>query len=276
MPYGSRSSWLSPHDAARSSRAPSGARADPRPCHPIPPEPKDGREVAPAHHNHRSADGAKSAAQHRVERDRRGDHRRVPASHAFATRRRSGVLSSESLPKLSRSALHRCLERHGIARLPKDPEKASKHQRFAETKIGYVHIDVCELRSAEGKVCMFLAIDWVSKFAYVELHPAATMLNGAAFRRSAVEAFPYRIYTVLTDNGTSFGPKLHHPGEQEDQRRREVAIAAGELLVLDKAPAKVLSAPMPAMTATSARRNVITARSRRLTATRGDCRRARA
>jgi hypothetical protein len=259
MPYGSRSSWLSPHDAARSSRAPSVARADPRPCHPIPPEPKDGREVAPAHHNHRSADGAKSAAQHRVERDRRGDHRRVPASHAFATRRRSGVLSSESLPKLSRSALHRCLERHGIARLPKDPEKASKHQRFAETKIGYVHIDVCELRSAEGKVCMFLAIDWVSKFAYVELHPAATMLNGAAFRRSAVEAFPYRIYTVLTD-----------------QRRREVEIAAGELLVLDKAPAKVLSAPMPAMTATSARRNVITARSRRLTATRGDCRRARA
>ncbi len=110
----------------------------------------------------------------------------------------------ESIPKLSRSALHRCLVRHGIARLPKNPENTSKRQRFAETKIGYVHIDVCELRSAEGKVHMFLAIDRVSKFAYVELHPAATMLIGAAFLRSVVAAFPYRIHTVLTDNGVPF------------------------------------------------------------------------
>jgi Integrase core domain len=51
---------------------------------------------------------------------------------------------------------------------------------------------------------MFLAIDRVSKFAYVELHPAATMLIGAAFLRSVVEACPYCIHTVLTDNGVSF------------------------------------------------------------------------
>ena len=31
----------------------------------------------------------------------------------------------ESIPKLSRSALHRCLVRHGISRLPKDEENAS-------------------------------------------------------------------------------------------------------------------------------------------------------
>src|SRR5215213_9286331 len=110
----------------------------------------------------------------------------------------------ESIPTLSRSALHRCLVRHGISRLPKDPESASKRQRFAETKIGYVHIDACELRSAEGKIFLFLAIDRVSKFAYVELHPAANMAanmaTGAAFLRSVVAAFPYQIHTVLTDN----------------------------------------------------------------------------
>jgi hypothetical protein len=44
----------------------------------------------------------------------------------------------------------------------------------------------------------------VSRFAYVELHPAATMLIGAAFLCSVVEAFPYRIHTMLTDNGVSF------------------------------------------------------------------------
>ena len=48
---------------------------------------------------------------------------------------------------------------------------------------------------------MFLAIDRVSKFTYVELHPAATMLAGAAFLRGVIAAFPHRLHTVLTDNG---------------------------------------------------------------------------
>jgi transposase InsO family protein len=111
-----------------------------------------------------------------------------------------------SIPALSRSALHRCLKRHGISRLPTDGEKASKRGRFAETEIGYVHIDVCELRSAEGKLHLFLAIDRVTKFAYVELHERATTMTGGAFMRSVVEVFPYKIRTVLTDNGVPFTP----------------------------------------------------------------------
>jgi hypothetical protein len=110
----------------------------------------------------------------------------------------------ETIPKLSRSALHRCLQRHGIARLPSSEEIGAKRGRFAETTIGYIHIDVCELRCAEGKVHMFLAIDRVSKFTYVELHPSATMLTGAAFMRGVVAAFPYKLHTVLTDNGVPF------------------------------------------------------------------------
>src|SRR5215218_476866 len=110
----------------------------------------------------------------------------------------------ETIPKLSRSALHRCLQRHGISRLPQGEEKASKRKRFAETTIGYVHIDVCELRLAQGKIFMFLAIDRVSKFTHVALLDANTKLNGAAFLREVVEAFPYRIHTVLTDNGMAF------------------------------------------------------------------------
>src|SRR3954453_14947506 len=73
----------------------------------------------------------------------------------------------EALPKLTRSALHRGLARHGISRLPKGDEKTSKRGRFAETRIGYVHIDHCELRLAEGKLPMFLAIDRVSQFTHV-------------------------------------------------------------------------------------------------------------
>lgn len=110
----------------------------------------------------------------------------------------------ESIPTLTRSALHRCLQRHGISRLPDDGEKTSKRGCFTETKIGYVHIDSCEFRHAEGRLIMFLAIDRVSKFTYVEFHEKAGKMNGAAFLRNVVQAFPYKIHTVLTDNGMAF------------------------------------------------------------------------
>ncbi len=110
----------------------------------------------------------------------------------------------EAIPALSRSALHRCLVRHGISRLPRDEEKASRRQRFAETAIGYVHIDACELRLAEGELFLFLAIDRVSKFTHVAVFDANTEMNGAAFLREVVEAFPYRIHTVPTDDGMAF------------------------------------------------------------------------
>jgi hypothetical protein len=110
----------------------------------------------------------------------------------------------DSIPKLTRSSLHRCLGRHGISRLPETEKTATKGGRFADTPIGYVHIDICELRLAEGKLHMFLAIDRVSKFVYVEFHEHATKLTGGAFMRNVVAVFPYKIHTVLTDNGMPF------------------------------------------------------------------------
>jgi hypothetical protein len=110
----------------------------------------------------------------------------------------------DTIPNLSRSALHRCLQRHGISRLPKAEDTNSKRKTFKETQIGYVHIDSAQLRSVEGVVHMFLAIDRVSKFAFVEFHATAEMATGAAFMRGALAAFPYQIRRVLTDNGVAF------------------------------------------------------------------------
>jgi hypothetical protein len=39
----------------------------------------------------------------------------------------------DSIPNLTRSSLHRCLERHGISRLPDSQEKASKRGKYAES-----------------------------------------------------------------------------------------------------------------------------------------------
>jgi transposase-like protein len=118
----------------------------------------------------------------------------------------------DTIPSLTRSRLHRCFQRHGISRLPSDQEQTSKRGRFTEAHIGFIHIDACELRLAEGKLHLFLAIDRVSKFAFVEFHDRATMAVGASFLRSALQAFPYKIHTVLTDNGMAFADQPKNRG----------------------------------------------------------------
>src|SRR5215213_9634827 len=87
----------------------------------------------------------------------------------------------ETIPSLSRSAPHRRLVRHGTSRLPRGEERASKRGRFAETRMGHVHIDVRELRLAQGRLFMSLAIDRVSKSTHVAFFGANTKANGAAF-----------------------------------------------------------------------------------------------
>jgi transposase InsO family protein len=49
-----------------------------------------------------------------------------------------------------------------------------------------------------------VAIDRTSKFAFVELHRKALRKTAADFLRHLVEAVPYKINIVLTDNGTHF------------------------------------------------------------------------
>src|SRR3546814_16506614 len=59
---------------------------------------------------------------------------------------------------------------------------------------------------------MFLAIDRVSKFTCVEFHDKAGKMAGSAFLRNVIEAFPYKIHTVLTDNGVAFADLPKHRG----------------------------------------------------------------
>lgn len=57
-----------------------------------------------------------------------------------------------SIPHLTRSALHRCLQRHGISRLPDIEGDKPKRQRFKRYPIGFFHIDIAEVQTAEGKL----------------------------------------------------------------------------------------------------------------------------
>lgn len=109
-----------------------------------------------------------------------------------------------TIPNLTRSSLHRCLQRHDISRLPEIEGDKPPKKKFKSYPIGYFHIDIAEVQTAEGKLYLFVAIDRTSKFAYVELYSKAGKMAAAQFLRNLVEAVPYKIHTVLTDNGIQF------------------------------------------------------------------------
>jgi len=187
--YGRQSSWQRPNDTASSSRAPSIAREERHPGQALRTEPNHCQQVARPDDNRRRPHGTERATQHRAHDGPGGYDRRVPTATLLPLDDVLGCLR-DSIPNLTRSSLHRCLTRHDISRLPESPDKASKRGKFAAVAIGYVHIDISELRLAEGKLNMFLVIDRVSKFTYVEFRSDAGKINGADFLRGVVKAFP--------------------------------------------------------------------------------------
>jgi transposase-like protein len=108
------------------------------------------------------------------------------------------------IPHLTRSALHRCLKRHGISRLPAIEGDKPKKQRFKSSPLGSCHIDMAEVRTEEGQLYLFVAIDRTSKFADAELHTEAIKTVAAPFLRNLIAIVPDKRHTVLTDNGIQF------------------------------------------------------------------------
>ena len=109
-----------------------------------------------------------------------------------------------TIPHLTRSSLHRCLQRHGISRLPDVNGDKPARKKFKRYPIGFFHIDIAEVRTDEGKLYLFVAIDRTSKFAFTRLEEKAGKMAAAQFLRDLVAAVPYRIHTILTDNGIQF------------------------------------------------------------------------
>jgi transposase-like protein len=109
-----------------------------------------------------------------------------------------------TIPHLSRSSLHRCLQRHGISRLPDVEGDKPAKKKFKAYPIGYFHIDIAEVQTAEGKLYLYVAIDRTSKFAFVQVVKKTSRTSASTFLTALIEAVPYKIHTVLTDNGIQF------------------------------------------------------------------------
>jgi transposase len=118
------------------------------------------------------------------------------------------------------------LQRHGIARWPETEGDKPAKKRFKPYPIGSFPIDIAEVRTEQGKLSLFVAIDRTSKFAFVELHEKATRRGAGTFLRHLIVAVPDRVHTVLTDNGIPFTT----PGNKASAAPLiKEAIARGEL-----------------------------------------------
>nr|WP_247767825.1 IS481 family transposase [Bradyrhizobium sp. 172] len=137
-----------------------------------------------------------------------------------------------TIPHLTRSSLHRCLQRHGISRLPEVGGSKPPKKKFKGYPIGYFYIDIAELQTAEGKLYLYVAIDRTSKFAFVQLVRKTGRTSASTFLEALIAAVPYKIHTVLTDNGIQFtlppryadGPTARYVTHMFDMRCHENGI----------------------------------------------------
>jgi IS30 family transposase len=105
--------------------------------------------------------------------------------------------------KLSRSAIHRCLQRHGISQRKK-PDKPSVGV-FEQATVGFIHFDLKHLPALERrKSYVFVAIDRATRYVYIEILQKRDAKTSVGFLTRFLAHFPHPVHTILTDNGAEF------------------------------------------------------------------------
>jgi transposase InsO family protein len=104
-------------------------------------------------------------------------------------------------PQLSRSAIHRCLKRHGLSARP--AKKPDPRQTFdTDAPAGFIHVDIKYLsRLDRVSSYAFVAIDRATRFVYLEIQARRDGATAAAFLERFLALFPLPVHTILSDNG---------------------------------------------------------------------------
>jgi transposase InsO family protein len=129
-------------------------------------------------------------------------------------------------PELSRSALDRCLRRHGLSRLDEliaaregHPADAKpKPKSFKDYAPGFVHVDIKHLPKMPGDArgrYLFAAIDRATRWVYLEVHASKQAKVAAGFLKRLIAKAPFQITKVLTDNGKEFTDRFCATGQRQ-------------------------------------------------------------
>lgn len=116
------------------------------------------------------------------------------------------------MPHLSLSSLYRSYKRHRINVMKEEREKKTK-KKFKLYNPGYVHIDITQVYTEEGKLYLFVAIDRTTKFCFARLDKDQTASIAVTFLKEMQRAFPNVVHKILTDNGLQF---TRHKGEKKE------------------------------------------------------------
>jgi len=101
------------------------------------------------------------------------------------------------MPQLSRSALYRCLERHGLSKIGRTNVSPPLTSASLAGPYRFV-ITANDVAFDLFRVPVFLAVEEVTQHAYGEV-AEATPENAAAFLARLVTEFPQKIDAVTTD-----------------------------------------------------------------------------
>ncbi|MFP7754247.1 IS481 family transposase [Thermodesulfobacteriota bacterium B35] len=125
-------------------------------------------------------------------------------------------------PNMSRSALDRCLRRHGVSRLsdlvPKEESERKKVKAFKTYKPGFLHADIKYLPrmpDEQRRKYLFVAIDRATRWVYLEIRASKSAASAAGFLANLIRKAPFRINIILTDNGKEFTDRFCATGERK-------------------------------------------------------------
>src|SRR3954451_20065906 len=153
-----------------------------------------------------------------TEAEEAGDRRRVPPSHVATAGRYVGLLARDHSQALAQCPAPLPAAPRHLPTAPSEGVQAQALRRDQDRLRAHRR-----LRAALGAgQNLHVPSDRVSKFTHVAFLDANTKAHGATFLRQVVAAFPYRLHTVLTDNGMAFADLPKNRG-----RHREIEAVFG-------------------------------------------------
>ena len=129
------------------------------------------------------------------------------------------VMTRCSTPRLSRSAIHRCLVRLGGALAPGSPD-APPVGRFAATPCGYIHLDLKVLSKLHQQPrYVFVAIDRATRYVWGKVLARRTAATVTQAVEEFLAGFPHKVHTILTDHDGAFPDRfaMHKTGKPAGQ-----------------------------------------------------------
>jgi len=110
---------------------------------------------------------------------------------------------TDYVPSLKRSNCYRILLHYKLNQLSEKEKREIK--KFAKYPPGFLHIDCFYLPKVNGKrMYVYLAIDRATRMIFLRAYDCKGKEEAADFLVQALAFYPFRIHTILTDNGREF------------------------------------------------------------------------